>query len=429
MKIIQFAAENVKKLRVVAITPKGNVVQITGPNGSGKSSVLDAIFMALAGKSAAPSKPVRDGEEKASITLDLGEIVVTRKFTKDGGTSLTVATADGAKYASPQQMLDKLLGTLTFDPLAFSRMPPKEQRTELGTLLGITAQLDKLEIERARCVTERTAESREVKSAIARRDAVLISADVLERVDVAAVMAEINHAQEENAGLHRLLNERASEEKQIRHDRERVIILREKAQDLLDEANELEQNAVQAEQMLQATVVLQQEIDIAPLRQRVLDAQNINAELDRREQRRVLDEEVQAGEKAVAHLTKCITEFETAKAALVQGAAMPIPGLGFTADGVTYNSLPLEQASSAEQLRVSVAIAMAANPKLRVLRIKDGSLLDEASLALLEEMVDAQDFQVWIERVDTSGTVGIIMEDGTAREASAAAPTELAEVA
>lgn len=72
---------------------------------------------------------------------------------------------------------------------------------------------------------------------------------------------------------------------------------------------------------------------------------------------------------------------------------------------------------------MSVAIAMASNPKLRVLRIKDGSLLDKASLALLESMADDRDYQVWIERVDTSGTVGIIMEDGTAREASPAAPS------
>jgi hypothetical protein len=79
---------------------------------------------------------------------------------------------------------------------------------------------------------------------------------------------------------------------------------------------------------------------------------------------------------------------------------------------VTYRGLPFDQASSAEQLRVSVAIAMAAHPKLRVLRIKDGSLLDERSLAMLEEMAEAADYQVWVERVDTSGAVGIVMEDG-----------------
>lgn len=55
---------------------------------------------------------------------------------------------------------------------------------------------------------------------------------------------------------------------------------------------------------------------------------------------------------------------------------------------------------------------MAANPKLRVLRIRDGSLLDKKSLGLIAAMADDQDFQVWIEAVDTTGKVGIFMEDG-----------------
>jgi len=96
----------------------------------------------------------------------------------------------------------------------------------------------------------------------------------------------------------------------------------------------------------------------------------------------------------------------------IAAAKMPVEGLGFGDGEVTYNGHPFAQASGAEQLRVSVAIAMAGNPKLRVLRIKDGSLLDSKSLALLEEMADLNDFQVWIESVDESGTVGIVMEDG-----------------
>lgn len=48
MKIIQLTAENVKKLRVVDITPKGPVVQITSKkNAQGKTSVLDSIWWLL----------------------------------------------------------------------------------------------------------------------------------------------------------------------------------------------------------------------------------------------------------------------------------------------------------------------------------------------------------------------------------------------
>jgi hypothetical protein len=56
---------------------------------------------------------------------------------------------------------------------------------------------------------------------------------------------------------------------------------------------------------------------------------------------------------------------------------------------------------------------MSANPKLRVLRIKDGSLLDENGLKLITEMADKNDYQVWVETVNTSGNVGVYLEDGS----------------
>ena len=111
-------------------------------------------------------------------------------------------------------------------------------------------------------------------------------------------------------------------------------------------------------------------------------------------------------------LTDAMAERTRQREAAIRNAAMPVPGLGFSAEGVTFNGLPFDQASSAEQLRVSVAIAMAANPKLRVLRIKDGSLLDENGLRMIGEMAQAEDYQVWVESVRTDGKVGIIMEDG-----------------
>ena len=72
------------------------------------------------------------------------------------------------------------------------------------------------------------------------------------------------------------------------------------------------------------------------------------------------------------------------------------------------------------RLRVGIALAMKSNPRLRVLRIRDGSLLDDASMATVAEMAEANDFQVWIERVDTSGRVGFVVEDGSVRDAEAA---------
>lgn len=64
--------------------------------------------------------PIRDGQDRAAITLDLGEYRVTRTF-MPGNSYLNVESADGAAFKSPQALLDGLVGQLSFDPLAFVR--------------------------------------------------------------------------------------------------------------------------------------------------------------------------------------------------------------------------------------------------------------------------------------------------------------------
>jgi len=126
-------AENVKRLVAVEISPTGNVQIIAGKNGAGKTSVLDSIWFALGGGPAAKgtTKPIRDGQDSARVTLDLGELRVTRTWT-GGKSTLSVESAEGAVYGSPQKMLDALVGRLSFDPLAFAQ---QDERTQLASLL------------------------------------------------------------------------------------------------------------------------------------------------------------------------------------------------------------------------------------------------------------------------------------------------------
>ena len=134
LKVISLHAENVKRIKAIDITPDQSdpLVQITGKNANGKTSVLDSIVYALGGERTIPSEPIRKGEKSAEIVLDLGELKVTRSFTPNKS-YLTVESATGA-LKSPQQVLSKLYGDLTFDPLEFMRMKSTEQRDRLLAL-------------------------------------------------------------------------------------------------------------------------------------------------------------------------------------------------------------------------------------------------------------------------------------------------------
>jgi len=48
--------------------------------------------------------------------------------------------------------------------------------------------------------------------------------------------------------------------------------------------------------------------------------------------------------------------------------------------------------------------------------VKDGSLLDDEGLAALQQMVAAEGYQLWLERVGSDGAIGIIIEDGSVKE-------------
>ena len=87
MQIVGLQVENFKRIKAVEIIPQGNTVIISGANGQGKTSILDAIWTALGGakadKALGTIEPIRDGEKKAVISVDLGDIKVTRKWTSN----------------------------------------------------------------------------------------------------------------------------------------------------------------------------------------------------------------------------------------------------------------------------------------------------------------------------------------------------------
>lgn len=115
-------------------------------------------------------------------------------------------------------------------------------------------------------------------------------------------------------------------------------------------------------------------------------------------------------------ITADMARLEGQKTAALGKSKMPIPGLSIGADGLSYNGIPVEQIADSEKLRVGIAISMALNPTLKVLRIIDGSLLDKNSMKIIADMVKADDYQVWVEQVDDTGKVGIYIEDGSVKK-------------
>lgn len=471
MKIISLTAENIKKLSVVEIKPDGNMVLITGKNGAGKTSVLDAIWWALSGATHIQTTPIRKGATEARIRLDLGDIVVTRTFRsrddQPATSTIVVESADGFRANSPQKLLDSLLGALSFDPLAFTRMEPRQQFDALRQFVpGV--DFDKIDKANKADFTTRQDLNRQAKQARAAAGQIVVPSELpTEFVDEDALTEELAGAGEHNANIEtRKARRKAAADKMAElraiatQTREGVtaavnlaaVAFDRTSTELGEEIKRLEKLLVETRNRLEANVKARQDamdteatnqagiadqaekdadgirtqidtapalpelIDTAALTAQMADARRINDGIRQRNLRDRQTENAATLETEAKALTTAMDARTKAKADAVAGAAMPVPGIGFGDGAVTLNDLPFDQASDAEQLRASIAIAMASNPKLRVIRVRDGSLLDEDGMRLLADMADASDYQVWIEKVDGSGKVGFVLEDGHLRQ-------------
>lgn len=430
MKIINLKAENIKKLVAIEISPTGEIVTIAGRNGQGKTSVLDSIWWALAGTSGIQSQPIRNGQNKARIRLDLGEIIVERKFT-DAGSTLTVTNAEGAKFPSPQKMLDALLGELSFDPLAFSRMAAKQQFNELRRVSKLSIDVEEIDRLNKADFDARTVVNRDAKARRAQLDGIVVpTVPAGEPVDEQALLQQMETAAATNVEIEAKKQRRIKAAQQIAADRDTVAAAsalatekRAQAAALIAEADALDCKRVEQmtdiealEARLAAAPDLPALVDVAVLSQQITAARAATALRDSRDhvlkQRTAIETDADELEAKSKKLTEAIASREKDKADAIAAAAMPVEGLGFGDGIVTYRGVPFDQCSSAEQLRVSVSIAMASNPKVRVIRIQDGSLLDDDSMRAIAELAADNDYQVWVEKVDTSGKVGIVIEDG-----------------
>lgn len=401
MKIVKLTAENVKRLKAVEIRPDGTVQVITGRNAQGKTSVLDAIWLALGGGAASreTARPIRDGEDEASVILDLGDLIVTRTWVGDK-TTLSVTSADGAKYSSPQGILDALVGRLSFDPLAFTRLSARDQVSALLDLVELPFDPDELERRRLGVFDRRTELGRDLKRLEGHLaslpkppddtpDFVVDVVDLVKQVEASeAHLARINAAV---AAVGRA-DLRVSE-----------------LQEQLDEAVRA---AVLANAEADAVTAEPRPTDPAMLREQIASAESVNGNVRARATRATVSDDIAETRREYDAYTAGIEALDAEKAAGLAAASFPIDGLGFDDDGVTYNGVPFSQASAAEQIRVSLAMAMALNPKLRVIRILDGSLLDAENLKLIADAAAEQDFQIWIEKVADGSNIGVTIEDG-----------------
>ena len=389
------------------------------------SSVLDSIAAVLGGKKLCPSSPIRKGQETATIRCKLQSderYVVERKFyysqAKPGeiNSTASIKAEDGPLAPSPQAILNDLLGdgNLGFDPLAFTRMLPKQQADQLRTVVGL--DFSELDEKRASLYSKRRDHNLLVKATRARVQEMPYYSDAKDdAVDMSGLGDELRAARETNiANLEaeselKLLKQSLSSYEHVLKglalDFNRISQQIETAEKKRDNLIGKVKNDTEAFNALAS-------VDTDALEKQLSEAANENSKIEANADRLAEAKSLAEQEEKSKAYTKRIDAIDAQKAKMIESADWPVDGLGFADDGVTYQGLPFENSSQAEKTRVAVAISFATHPDLPVAIIRDGSLLDMDSLSIVAELAEKHDAQVFIERVGHGQECSVLITDG-----------------
>lgn len=409
-KILKLISENFLKIKFVEIVPESNIVVIAGQNGQGKSSVLNVICSTLGGvdNKSFPT-PIHNGTDYAQNTIDLGDYIITRNWTANDKTYLKVVSKDGTKFKNPQQLLDKIIGDLSFDPLEFCDYEPKKQVEVLLNLVGLKESLSGIDTEKKKIYDERVDINRE----IVRLDSYFKNSSAPEQglpnveYDTQDLVIQLNQANGMLRDNQNARNELMNIEVGIDNIEKELLRLKKRICDL---EQQLPVQQVKRDQLRNKIIP---DPDVNEITSQIAKCHEINNKIQKAKEYYVEKTEYDSKLTASEYCTERLRELENDKIELLKNANFPIQNLSFDENGVLFEGVPFVQCSSSQKLKVSIAIAMALNPELRVIRIMNGNLLDKHGKKYIKEIAEKNDFQVWVEEVvNEKGIIGFYIEDG-----------------
>ena len=400
VKINRLDIENVKRIRAVTVEPAASGLTIVGGrNEQGKTSVLDAIAWALGGDRFKPSQPVRDGSViPPTLSLRLSNGLIVER--KGKNSSLTVTDPAGKK--SGQQLLNEFVEQLALDLPRFMAASSGEKAKILLRIIGVEdkiAALDRQEQEtynRRRAIGQIADQKRKYAKEQplfpdAPKEPVSVSELIRQQQDILARNGE-NQRKRQNlaylegqaSDVQRRIDELLEKQQLIQADLE---IARKSALDLHDESTEeLECNLAQIDQ--------------------------INRKVRANQDRDKAEEDALVHENQYNTLTAELERVRTAKADLLQDAALPLPGLSVEDGELTYNGFMWDNLSGSAQLRVATAIVRRLNPQCGFVLLDKLEQMDLDTLREFGAWLEQEGLQAIATRVSTGSECSIIIEDG-----------------
>lgn len=410
--ITALEAENVKRIKAVALTPAPTGLTLVGGNNNqGKTSVLDALAWALGGDRFRPNAAQRDGAVAPAhlkVTLSNG-VVVERK-----GKNSTLTVTDPTGRRSGQQLLNAFIEPLALDLPRFMEASDKEKADILLRIIGIGTELHVRDLEIKSLYDKRTftgqlAQQKKhfAEELISYPDApeepVSASDLIRQQQEILARNGENQRKRDRLAQLTDLFERQkkvvADLEFQLSTEKQRLTTMQADVKIAQTSAADLQDGST-AE--LEASIKNIEETN-----------QKVRANL---EKARAEDEAARYASD-YDKLTEAITQKRADRMALLNGADLPLPELSVEDGALTYKGKHWRDMSGSDQLRVAAAIVRRLNPDCGFVLLDRLEQMDMTTLTEFGRWLEAEHLQAIATRVSTGSECQIIIEDGMVKDA------------
>lgn len=415
--ITALEAENVKRIKAVALTPSPTGLTIVGGNNNqGKTSVLDALAWALGGDRFRPDAAQRDGAvAPAHLKVKLSNGVLVERKGKNA--SLTVTDPTGRR--SGQQLLNAFVEPLALDLPRFMDASDKEKADILLRIIGIGAELHTRDMEIKALYDKRTftgqlAQQKKnfaeglISYPEAPDEPVSASDLIRQQQDILAHNGENQRKRSQLAQLTDLLERQkkvvADLEFQLSTERQRL-------------------DTMQADVKIAQTAAADlQDESTAELEASIRDIEETNRKVRANlEKSRAEDEAVQY-DSEYKRLTEQIAQKRADRMALLNGADLPLRGLSVEDGALTYKGKHWRDMSGSDQLRVAAAIVRRLNPDCGFVLLDKLEQMDMTTLQEFSAWLEAEGLQAIATRVSTGSECQIIIEDGMVKDTDITPP-------
>ena len=436
-RIEKLMVENIKMIKMIQMSPDGHFVMIKGNNGQGKTSLLQAIQMVLMGKKGFPKYPIREGEKSGKIVAKVGNIDIEMLVSYDKNGNLkfdTILREDGGTASkTPQRVLDRLFGqdvVSSFDPGNFYLADMNGKVKTLLGLIGVEELLKEIADERTRVFDLRTLVNRDITSNEGVVKKVLIPEDIpLKLVSMKVLNKKLKDGaatNRENETLRENLKRKAErfsnvgnliEEAKTKIEETEIELKR-----LIDHFEELKEKKLdlaEEHEDLQEKVADLVDVDLTFLEDEAEGLEDLNEKIIKANKQRDIRDTAEVKlvvlRKQSEDYTSEIEVQDYRKITALKEATYPVAGLSVDDDCVRYNGRIITEECQSKRIEIAILIAAASVPKdgIRIIRVEQGSAFDEDNLAILHELANEQDLQLWIELIgEGKPGIGHLIQDG-----------------